>query len=162
MLIRRVLPLAFLVGGLAGPLAAQAGQGTFTTVTISADDTVLPDSTVQTLQHYRQITLANTPTFPLHNTKGDCVGQFRVAKGAAVAGSGSCFVQAMDGQNGFTLWWEMTGAATTACPDLCGSWGVFGGYGRFAGLAGGGNWTRNGQFSDGSASGTWTGTLTKK
>jgi len=161
MLTRTVLPLAFLLGGLASPLAAQAGQGTFTTVTISATNTVLPDSAVQTLQHYRQISLANAPTFPLHNTKGDCVGLFRVVKGAAVAGSGSCFVQAMDG-HGYTLWWEMTAAATSACPDLCGNWGVYGGYGRFAGLSGGGAWTRNGQFSDGSASGTWTGTLTKK
>ena len=161
MLTRTTLPLALLVLGLAGPVAAQAGQGTFTTITISAEQTVLPDSTVQMLQHYRQITLANTPAYPLHNTKADCVGQFRVAKGAAVAGSGSCFVQAMDGQ-GISMWWEMTAAGTAACPDLCGNWGVYGGYGRFAGLSGGGTWTRNGQFSDGSASGTWTGTLTKK
>lgn len=156
---RLALPLVILIGA-AAPLSAQAGQGTYMTVPVASDTMAMPDGSMQLLGHYEQIVLANTPTHLMNDTKGKCVGLFRVVDGKPASASGICFTQAKDG-HGYTLWWEMTEGGTTACPDLCGKWGVYGGYGRFAGVSGGGTWKRNGQFVDGSSSGTWTGTITK-
>ncbi|MDH3455535.1 MAG: hypothetical protein OER90_01720 [Gemmatimonadota bacterium] len=161
MFKRSAFPSLMLVVGLAGPLAAQSGTGTFSTIPMASDTIAMPDGAAHIMNHYQQITLANSATYPIHNTKLDCVAMFRIVGDMPQAGSGSCFGQSLDG-HGYTMWWQMTEVATSACPDACGTWGVYGGYGRFAGMTGGGNWKRNGQFMDGSSSGTWTGTLTKK
>lgn len=161
MFKRSILPSLFLVAALAGPLAAQSGQGTFSTIPMAADTIAMPDGAMHMLLHYQQITLANSASFPIHNTKLDCVGMFRVVGEMPEAGSGSCFGQAQDG-HGYSMWWQMTEAGTDRCPDACGTWGVYGGYGRFAAMTGGGDWKRNGQFMDGSSSGVWTGTMSKK
>ena len=161
MLSRMALPFMIVVGALASPLSAQSGQGTYTTVSIASDTIPMPDGATHVLGHYRQVMLASSPTFPTHNTMGDCAGLIRIVDGKPAAASGSCFGQSMDG-HGYTLWWQMTEAGTSACPDLCGNWGVYGGYGRFAGLSVMGTWKRSGQFFDGSSSGTWTGSATTR
>lgn len=146
---------------LATPLAAQTGQGTYTTVSLGVDTAAMAGDTVTLLSHYRQVTLAGAPTFPLNNIKSDCIGMIRATGTAVVSASGSCFNEAMD-RAGYAMWWEMTEGGTGDCPDICGRWGVYGGYDRFAGISGGGTWKRNGMFADGTSSGTWTGTMSMK
>jgi hypothetical protein len=161
MIKRSTVTSMMLAVALAGPLAAQSGQGTFATLPVVADTMAMPDGATHIINHYQQITLADSPTFPIHNTKLDCVGMFRIVNDMPEAGSGSCFGQAQDG-HGYTMWWQMTEAGSNNCPDACGVWGVYGGYGRFAGMSIDGNWKRNGQFMDGSSSGVWTGMASKK
>lgn len=160
MRIRSVLPLAAAVV-LAAPVAAQTGQGTYTIVSLGLDTASMAGDTVTLLNHYRMVTLASAPSFPIHNVKNDCVGMLRTTGNAVASASGSCFAQSIDGA-GYTMWWEMSEGGTGACPDICGRWGVYGGYGRFAGISGGGTWKRDGLFADGTSSGTWTGTMSMK
>ncbi len=158
----RIAPLVTILAfAAAAPLAAQGGQGTYSTVPTASDTMVMPGNAVHMLFHYQQVTLATAPAFPIHNTKGDCIGMMRIEGEKPVAGSGSCFAQGTDG-HGYSMWWQLTESGTTTCADICGTWGVYGGYGRFAGLSGGGTWKRGALFMDGSSSGTWMGTLTKK
>lgn len=112
-------------------------------------------SMVQTL-HYSNISMADDPHNPSANVAHDCVGQLRMnAKGEVTSGSGMCFGTAPDG-HGFSHWWQVEEAGTADCPQLCGTWGYFGGYGRFAGLEGTGTWETTATFGESASMGTWT------
>jgi hypothetical protein len=95
MLARMALPFRILAGALAGPLSAQAGQGTYTTVPIASETIPMPDGAMHVLGDYRQIMLASSPTFPTHNTRGDCLGLVRIVDGKPAAAGGSCFGQSV-------------------------------------------------------------------
>ena len=69
--------------------------------------------------------------------------------------TGACFVKAADG-HGFSYWWEVEESGTADCPALCGKWSYFGGFGRFDGLKGKGNWKVTSQFGQTGSMGTWT------
>jgi hypothetical protein len=91
----------------------------------------------------------------------DCVGLFVVsADGAIVAASGSCYSQDAAG-DGLSYWWRMEKGGTADCPDLCGSYGYFAGYGKYQGITGAGNWERQGLVADGSV-GVWDGTYSMR
>lgn len=136
-------------------LAAQAGEGTYTTVPVKADTVTMPDGAVHITSQYTMIAQSTTAGHPFHNTKSECIGMFRVAGETVESASGSCFSVNTDG-HGYSMWWEMTEVATARCADMCGRWGVYGGYGRLAGIAGNGTFTRDGEFHNGAGVGMWT------
>jgi hypothetical protein len=55
----------------------------------------------------------------------------------------------------------MEKGGTADCPDLCGSYGYFAGYGKYQGITGAGNWERQGLVADGSV-GVWDGTYSMR
>lgn len=73
-----------------------------------------------------------------------------------VSYSGSCFNLDAAG-NGESFWWRQTDAATPTCPALCGVWGFYSGFGKFANITGGGTWKAAANFADGTGMGTWEG-----
>lgn len=140
--------------------AGDSGKGSghftnhFNDVTVSE----MPDGSTVQLIHYSSMSVSDDPGNPSANTAGECVGALRLnAAGNVTSGSGSCFVKAEDGQ-GFSYWWQVEKAGTADCPQLCGVWGYFGGYGSFAGLQGTGTWKVTAQFGESGSMGTWTNT----
>lgn len=159
---KRVL-MVFVVGVMTGSMmvfAGDSGKGSghftnhFQDVTVSE----MADGSAVQLIHYSNLSIADDADNPSANTAGECVGALRMnAAGVVTSGSGSCFVKAADGE-GFSYWWEVEEAGTTECPTLCGKWSYFGGYGRFDGLQGKGNWKVTAQFGEAGSMGTWTNT----
>ncbi len=155
---RKALAMIVATQLIAGAAAAQSSQGPFTSYTTAIDTTVLDDGIVQIVQHYRQTTMAQDPSFPLHNIISDCIGLFRISRtGVPETAHGSCFSRDVDG-HGSSFWWRMEEAGTATCETLCGVWGMYGGYGRFANLSADGTWVQEIDFGDGSI-GTWTGMI---
>jgi hypothetical protein len=137
-------------------LAQQSGEGggRYATRDVSAETVELPDGRSVQTTHYSQATFADDPSNPLDNHLGDCVGQFILsADGTPSAASGSCYSRDGDG-DGVSYWWRMDESGTASCPDVCGSFGVFAGYGKYEGLTGTGTWQRTTVFPDG-GTGTW-------
>ncbi len=153
--------ISYLALALCIPLTAYAQKsgsatGRYSTFTISQDMEELPDGTTTMNMYYHQAAFSDKPGHPIDNTTANCVGLLRLhADGTFASGSGSCFSTDAEG-NGASFWWRATDAGTTSCPDLCGAWGYFAGYGKFAGITGEGTWTRTSLFTDGSI-GKWTG-----
>jgi hypothetical protein len=140
--------------------AGDSGKGSgyftnhFNDVTVSE----MPDGSMVQLIHYSNMSIADDSHHPSADTAAECVGALRMnADGAVTSGSGSCFVEAEDGQ-GFSYWWQVEKAGTADCPELCGVWSYFGGYGRFAGLEGTGTWKVTASFGQAGSMGTWTNT----
>jgi len=137
---------------------AQSFNGTYMTSNISEQTTEMEDGSAQVLSHYRFMTRANDPSYPLHNTGGECVGLIRVsAEGMTSGGSGSCFTTDGEG-SGMTMWWQLTKVGTADCPNICGVWGTYDGYGRFEGTPASGTWSQEADIGK-TDSGTWEGKL---
>ena len=66
----------------------------------------------------------------------------------------TCFSRDGDG-DGVSYWWVVDSAGTEDCPDLCGSFTYYGGYGKYAGMTGSGTWRRN-ALVGGMGMGTWS------
>lgn len=151
---------------LAGPTALLAQQssavkGRYGTRTTASQTTQMPDGRTVEVNHYHQVTFADDASHPLNNQTADCIGQFLMsAEGNPVSASGSCYGKDADG-DGVSYWWRMREAGTAACPNLCGSFGYFSGYGKFKGITGGGTWQVTAPFPEGSL-GTWEGSYSIK
>ena len=132
--------LAVMSGGFAQ--ASENGGGRYATYTISVDSTELPGGGHVEISHFYQVVFADDTGDPLDGTHADCVGMTMFASsGAATSASGSCYIKDASG-NGISMWWRMDEGGTPACPNSCGSWGYFDGYGTFKGISGSGTWKR--------------------
>ena len=154
-----VLAVALLVPGA---LQAQvSGEGRYATFNDDVEEMEMPDGSTMVLSHYRQVVFATSADNALDGMPADCIGQFLVgADGTTRAASGTCF--AHDGAgNGTSYWFRMDESGTARCPDMCGSYGYFAGYGRFAGIEGQGTWHRESTTATG-GHGSWKGTYRLK
>lgn len=150
--------VAVIVASSMTAVAGDSGSGTgyFTNHFQDVTVTEMPDGSMVQLIHYSNMSIADDLHHPSADTAAECVGALRMnADGAVTSGSGSCFVQATDG-HGFSYWWQVEKAGTEDCPQLCGTWGYFGGYGRLAGLQGKGAWKVTASFGESGSMGTWT------
>lgn len=137
---------------------SSSGSGHFTNHISNVQVTEMPDGSMVQMMHYSNMSLADDPKHPSFNTANECVGELRInAAGVVSSGAGSCFAKAVDG-HGFSYWWQVEKAGTADCPNLCGTWGYFGGYGRFEGLQGQGSWKVTASFEGTGDIGTWTNT----
>jgi hypothetical protein len=155
--------LILLLGAPTALVAQQSGTATgrFGTRNISTQTTELPDGRSIDVNHYHQVTFADDPDHPLNNQTADCVGQFLMsADGNPVAASGSCYGKDVDG-DGASFWWRMDTAGTADCPTLCGSFGYFAGFGKFAGITGTGTWRVTAPFEEGNL-GVWEGSYSMR
>ncbi len=156
---KRVL-IALVVAVVAGSLTAGAGEpgsgsGHFTNYFQDVTLTEMPDGSMAQLFHYSSMMVADPAGHPSANTAAECVGALRMnASGAVTSGSGSCFAKTADG-HGYSYWWQVEEAGTADCPELCGVWGYYGGYGRFDGLEGTGTWKTTASFGESASMGTW-------
>ncbi len=150
---------ATLILVLAGPslLFAQrsgSGKGRFATQILSSDVTELPDGRTVQVSHYHQATFAEDPNHPLDNQKADCVGLFVSSEdGTPIAASGSCYGRDAAG-DGVSYWWRRDKVGTADCPNGCGSFGLYAGFGKYSGITGNGTWRVDPAFPDGNM-GTW-------
>ncbi len=145
---------------LASPslLLAQSGQsaGQYSSQTLDEQTTELADGRTVVMNHSAQATFADDADHPLANQRADCAGQFVLsADGEVMSGNGTCFSRDGDG-DGVSYWWVVDSAGTEDCPDLCGSFTYYGGYGKYAGMTGSGTWRRN-ALVGGMGMGTWSG-----
>lgn len=144
---------------IAGPtvlVAQQSGKATgrFGTRTIASEITEMPGGGAMELSHYHQVTFADDASHPMNNQTADCVGLFLTSpEGNPVSASGSCFGKDAEG-DGLSFWWRMDKAGTADCPNLCGSFGYFAGYGKFKSVSGTGTWRVTAPFPDGNL-GVW-------
>ena len=124
---------------------------------VAADTLRFPDGQTLVSGRYDQVTFANDPASPLNNNKARCTSVMVIGKdGKTVSFSGSCFSMDAAG-NGESFWWRQTEAATATCPAICGQFGFYSGYGKFANITGGGTWKAAANFADGTGMGTWEG-----
>jgi hypothetical protein len=146
--------LLFVPGAL---LAQTSGQGRYATFNDDVDEMEMPDGGTMVLMHYRETVFADASDNPLDGLPADCVGQFLSGPdGGMRAASGTCFGH--DGKgNGVSYWFRMDAAGTADCPDMCGSYGYFAGYGKYAGIRGQGTWRRESTTATG-GHGSWKGT----
>ncbi len=133
-----------------------SGMGNYSTTTLTQDMVDMPDGSSAVMSHYNAVIFDTAAKHPIHNTMSNCIGLIRLdANQKTTSGSGSCYVK--DGKgNGASYWWRVDQVGTDSCPDICGAWGYFDGYGKFKGISGKGTWKREVLFDDGSA-GSWTG-----
>lgn len=149
---------ALLMVSVSGAFGSDSGSGRFATHNMATDSTDLPDGGRMDVVHYHQVTFADQPGHPLDNSTADCVGMYRFSKDGAIgSASGSCFGRDADG-DGTSFWWRLDTQGTPDCAGMCGIWGYFAGYGKFAGISGGGAWQQTITFPDGGI-GTWQGTV---
>ena len=154
-----VLAVAWL---LPGALHAQtSGEGRYATFNTDVEEMEMPDGGMMVLSHYRQVVFADRADNPLDGLPADCIGQFLVGPdGKTRAASGTCFGHDEAG-NGASYWFRMDAAGTAQCPDMCGSFGYFAGYGKYAGIEGEGTWRREATTPTG-GHGSWKGTYKLK
>ena len=145
---------------LASPslVLAQSGQsaGQWSSQTLDEETTELADGRTVVIGHSAQATFADDADDPLDNQGAECASQFVLsADGEVMSGNGTCFSRDSDG-DGVSYWWVVDSVGTEDCPDLCGSFTYYGGYGKYAGTTGGGTWRRN-ALVGGMGMGTWSG-----
>lgn len=135
---------------------AQSGEATghYATRTTMSTSTELADGGMMQLSHWTQVTFADERGAPLDRLLSDCVGAFRVEADESVThASGSCMGKDAEG-NMLSWWWQMTESGTDSCPDMCGAFGLYGGYGSYEGMTGDGSWIRETNQAEG-GTGTW-------
>lgn len=138
-------------------LFAQSGHsdGQWSSQNMGEEVTELEDGRTVVMSHSAQATLADDPNHPLADQRADCAGQFVLsAEGEFLSGNGTCFSRDADG-DGVSYWWVVDSAGTEDCPDLCGSFTYYGGYGKYAGVTGSGTWERD-ALVGGMGMGTWS------
>ncbi len=139
-------------------LLAQSGQsgGRWSSQNLAEKTTELADGRTVVIGHAAQATFADDADHPLDNQRAECASQTVLsADGAVMSGNGACFSRDDDG-DGLSYWWVVDSVGTEDCPDLCGSFTYYGGYGKYAGTTGGGTWRRN-ALVGGMGMGTWSG-----
>lgn len=143
---------------VSGNALAADSKGEYFQYTISSTDTILPDGRTVTVFHTYQFSTSNQPDDPLNSAAGECLGRMVLSKeGKAISGSGACLVKDASG-DGYSHEWKLEQAGTADCPIQCGSFSYTDGYGKFAGISGGGKWVSTHDFADGGAAGTFTST----
>ncbi len=145
---------------LASPslLLAQSGQsaGQWSSQTLDEEATELADGRTVIMGHAAQATFADDADHPLASQRAECASQTVLsADGEVMSGNGTCFSRDADG-DGLSYWWVIDSVGTEDCPDLCGSFTYYGGYGKYAGTTGGGTWRRT-ALVGGMGMGTWSG-----
>ncbi len=148
--------MSFLLLGSPALVLAQSGQsgGQWSSHTVSEETMQLADGRMVVMSHSAQATFADDKNHPLSDQRADCAGQFILsADGAFMSGSGTCFSRDRDG-DGHSYWWVVDASETEDCPDLCGSFTYYGGYGKYAGMTGSGTWRRD-ALINGMGLGTW-------
>lgn len=160
MMPRTTLTIAVVLltgAATAGAQMKGASKGSYATMPVAADTMQMPDGQMLIGGRYDQVTFANDPASPLSNAKARCTSAMVVGKdGKTVSFSGACFSMDAAG-NGESFWWRQTEAGTPACPAICGQWGFYSGYGKFANITGGGTWKAAANLADGTGMGTWEG-----
>jgi hypothetical protein len=147
-----VLSLLMLAPSFA--IAQDGGGGRYATRNGTVTTTELADGGTMQMSHYTQVTFADDADNPLDGHMGDCAGLFMVdAAGTTTHASGSCISRDAEGDF-ISYWWQMTDGGTDECPDLCGVFSLYGGYGKYEGLTGRGRWQRLTTSANG-GTGTW-------
>lgn len=157
MIQKSFIPILALILALPSVALAGAGsgKGRYGLHNITSSTTEMPDDRTIMVSHYHQVVFADDPAHPLDETGADCVGQFIMSGDQVLAASGACYGRDAEG-DGFSYWWRMDKGGTADCPDLCGSFGYFDGYGKYKGITGKGTWVRTSTTPQGGA-GTWEG-----
>jgi hypothetical protein len=132
-------------------------SGSFIGDTYKVESRERPDGSIAQFFWYRQgFTGPADSNDPLANNAADCIGVLIVTvDGTTRSGSGSCHIQTADAASGASGWWKVTAAGTAECPEVCGDYGFYGGYGDYEGATGGGTWVRSAVFPNGMSIGTW-------
>lgn len=157
-MIRRLsaatLVLALLVPGALQAQKSGSGEGRYANFITDAEEMEMPGGGTMALLHYRQMVFATQGSSPADGLPTECVGQFvSGADGKTTAANGTCFGDDGAG-NGLSYWFRMDAAGTADCPDMCGTFAYFAGYGKFAGITGEGTW-RRAVTTPTSGHGTW-------
>ena len=138
-------------------LLAQSGQSTgqWSSQTLSEETTELADGRTVVMSRTVNATFADDAHHPLDNHRAECAGQVVLsAAGEFMSQSGTCFSRDADG-DGVSYWFAVASAGTEDCPEVCGSFTYYGGYGKYAGMTGGGTW-RQKALVGGMTLGTWS------
>lgn len=141
-ILHALLPVLLLTPALA---VAQSGsqEGRYVNLNDDAVVTVLPEGGELQQVDFRQATFSSDRGFPLDDILSDCSGVFVVdGAGDATHASGNCMGSDPDGDR-IAWWWQMTDAGSQECPGMCGTFGLFGGHGKYEGLTGEGTWERD-------------------
>jgi hypothetical protein len=146
---------------VSGNALAAESKGEYFQYTISSTETTLADGRTVAVSRNYQFTTSDQPDDPLHKAAGECLGRAVLSKeGKLISNSGACLFKTSDG-DGFSFAWKMEQAGTADCPNQCGSFSYTDGYGKFAGISGGGEWVYTHDFTDGGGAGTFTSTYKK-
>ena len=149
--------VALLLLAAPATLAAQqtvSGEGHYGTRNFSAETTELPDGRTLMVTHFHQVTFADDANHALHELAGECAGQqLMAADGTPVSGSGICHMRDVEG-DGVSWWWRHDEGGTADCPNICGTFGYLGGFGKFEDATGEGTWQVTAGFEDGGL-GAW-------
>lgn len=141
------------------PLLAQAVTGHYITSAATTDTTMLADGSSLVRQQYPMASFTDAGTGLFGNVQNRCSAWSHVPAGAtedtAAPLAGDCFGLDPDG-DAYWFWWRADEGGTEACPTLCGSWSVYHGTGKYAGLKGRGTWRMTTPYADGSSRGTFT------
>jgi hypothetical protein len=135
-------------------MAQQKTSGTYATMPGDTETLELPNG--QSLQQgdYRMVVFADDPTSPMHNISSHCTNAIVLMGASPQSVSGFCFNMDAAG-SGYSMWWQQTEAGSANCPERCGRFALYAGYGRFEGIAGTGMWRAGADLADGTGMGTW-------
>ena len=139
-------------------LLAQSGQsaGQYTNENLDRGITELADGRTMAVSHFLSLTFADDADHPLANHRAACTSRNVVsADGEFISSDGACFTHNADG-DGVSYWWVVDSVGTEDCPNACGSFTYFGGYGKYTGTTGGGTWRQTADVG-GIGMGTWSG-----
>lgn len=146
---------------VSGNALAAESKGEYFDFTISSTETTLADGRTEVVFRSYQFTASNQPDDPLHKAAGECIGRAVLSKeGKQISGSGARLLRDASG-DGFSHAWKFEEGATADCPNQCGSFSYTDGYGKFAGISGGGKWVGTHDFADRGGAGTFTSTYTR-
>jgi len=136
-----------------------SNEGHFVTFPISQDTVLVGDGSKILHLQYRQFLYSDDPSNSIHNLIATCWGSAVLREDETTVGAGGgCHMTDSEG-SGYWQTWQLDEAGTQRCPVRCGTSEDRGGYGRFEGLLGKGNWEVYELFPDGSAIGRSVGTI---
>lgn len=130
-------------------VSADEATGRYFENTVSEKATILADGRTVLLFNTKQQATSDKASDPFNNVSGDCTGRMIFSKdGKVLSGSGMCFLLDESG-DGLNQAWKFEEAGTSACPEMCGSFRIVDGFGKFKGVTGKGTWVRTHVFTDG-------------
>lgn len=134
--------LAFLFFLPTSARAQETGtySGEYSTIQTATDTVRAPDGSMTLKFTYQLTQIADDPESPFAHMIGSCWGTAVLEdEETPVGAGGACHLT--DGQgNGYWQWWHQEESGTEGCPFRCGSYGDYGGYGRFEGYSAQGRW----------------------
>lgn len=146
---RTLVLISSLLLAASANVFAEEAEGRYFENTVSEKVTTLPNGTTIVVFNTKQHAISNKSSDPFNNALGDCMGRLIVsAEGNVLSGSGMCFLLDYEG-DGLNQAWTFEEAGTSTCPDMCGSWRIVDGFGKFEGATGSGTWVRTHVFADG-------------